>query len=66
SSSCYFGQSAHLTAAMASLPELAMLVLCAAYGCARLLKLILDFLADGMPRRNAAVDTATADGVTER
>uniref|UniRef100_A0A0E0PUR3 Uncharacterized protein n=1 Tax=Oryza rufipogon TaxID=4529 RepID=A0A0E0PUR3_ORYRU len=43
---------------MASLPEVGIVALCAAEGCARLLKPILDFLANGMSPRSAAADAA--------
>ncbi|BAS96649.1 Os06g0200000 [Oryza sativa Japonica Group] len=43
---------------MASLPEVAIVALCAAEGCARLLKPILDFLANGMSPSSAAADAA--------
>lgn len=43
---------------MASLPEVAVVALCAAEGCARLLKPILDFLANRMSPRSAAADAA--------
>uniref|UniRef100_A0A0E0L904 Uncharacterized protein n=1 Tax=Oryza punctata TaxID=4537 RepID=A0A0E0L904_ORYPU len=44
--------------AMASLLEVAIVALCVAEGCTRLLTPIVDFLVNGMPPRSAAADAA--------